>query len=206
MRLDELFPIDTPPDSSGNRKGLPRRPIPRADDFPYDRQPIHGQPDATLDRGTSRHSRMHTKLTPRDIEHFSLSLDDVEEIVKEIIGSPILMSRADTSSLASAAPAGTSGGWSSDPMKPWDPDFTPDVYAIPYGGDEFDYSSRELGVERPLPDPAAYSTIEAHVISDPWDAVQKYLGSRKISGRMPKQSSWDRVAAMVLGRRVSDTP
>lgn len=207
MRIDELSPIDTPPDGSGNRKGLARRPIPRADDFPYDKKLSYGQPGDTLDRGTSRHEPNHRSLTPKDIEHFSLSLDDVEEVVKEIIGSPILMSRADTSSLGAGTPAGAAGGWSEDPPKSWDPDFTPDVLAIPYGGDEFDYSSRELGAERPLPDMNTFSTIEAHVIADPWDAVQKYLGGRKISGRMPRQSNWDRVAAMVLGRRqTADTP
>ena len=107
------------PDDSGIRaRGVPRKPDRRLPDFPYDRDMSYGQP-AGNDRGTSSAGSSHHPITPKDTEHFSLSILDLEEIIKEFTGAPMQASKGDTSNQGSAIP-GMGGSWSNRPKKPWD--------------------------------------------------------------------------------------
>lgn len=47
-------------------------------------------------------------------------------------------------------------------------------------------------------DPAGFGSHDAHQIApDPWTAINQYLTSRGLYGRMPNESAWDRVSGMV---------
>lgn len=104
-------------DFSGVRGGLKRPLLTRLMDFPYDRDVSYGVP-AGNDRGTSAAGPLENPLTPKDAEHFSLSIIDPDG-VDEIAGSHTLLSRGGSSQLGSSVP-GSSGGWAHSPVKPWD--------------------------------------------------------------------------------------
>jgi hypothetical protein len=187
-------------DNTGIRsKGVDRKPDRRLKDFPYDRDITYGNP-GKKDRGSSV-STMHrgAPITPKDDEHFSLSIMDLEELVKEIMGSPILLSRGGSSQLGSMVP-GVNGGWANNPPKDWD--------------DEDEDTSRwydntslgELeGPERALVDPEHYGEFDFHQIApDPWTTINHALSSRGLQGRLPRESAWDRISGMTLEPRNSE--
>lgn len=124
-----------PADDSGVRKGLYRPPIKRAGNYPYDKTDpdnSYGTPQA-YDRGSNVGSAGHSPITPRDIsdadaERMGLKKDPFkkekleklsDEELDEVLGSPMLLSRGNTSSLGSSVP-GSAGSWSKNPPKDWD--------------------------------------------------------------------------------------
>lgn len=212
------------PDDTGIRsKGVNRKPDRRLGDFPYDRDITYGQP-GKYDRGSSVHTSNHGTLTPKDDSTFSLTLMDLEEIVNEVMGSPMLLSRGGSSNLGSMVP-GVNGGWANNPSKQWDddeeviyPEVTTeeDIYGsapIPIrpedqtGWEKFvDFGSindfESLYDERPLVDPGHYAEMDFHVISpDPWTTINHNISSRGLKGVLPQQSAWDRISGMVLEPR-----
>lgn len=185
-------------DTGIRRAGVNRKPDKRLPDYPYDREITYGNP-GKKDRGSSVTTKSHGTLTPKDDEHFSLSILDLEEIVKEIMGSPILLSRGGSSQLGSMVP-GVNGGWADDPPRDWDeePDMTPRWYEHP--------SLDELeDIERALVDPEHYAEYDFHVIApDPWKTINHHITSRGLQGMLPRESAWDRISGMTLEPRNSE--
>lgn len=224
MNISEFFQLNENPgrpDASGIRgSGVSRPQVSRLSVFPYDRDVSYGQP-AGNDRGTSSSGPSFHGLTPKDTEHFSLSLLDLEEIVNEFIGAPQLPSKGGTSNAGSAIP-GVGGAWSNRPIKSWDPE--PEIT------DEFD-------PQIPDPEPVAtnfaswrdqtdddlenkldrvwgredntnfvqssdFGQPDFHIISpDPWSCVNQHLTSRGLYGYLPRESAWDRISGMTSKKR-----
>jgi hypothetical protein len=136
-------------DASGVRgKGLERKPKNRDGDFPYDHDTFYGSPQA-YDRGSNHTGEFHGIPTPKDDEHFSLNVLDLEELVREVLGSPILFARSNSSNLPSSVP-GSSGGWAHPPKKPWD-----DEERIPQDDDVNEDMDPEIPPTEPPMNPGA---------------------------------------------------
>lgn len=116
-------------DDSGVRNGLARKPIKRNKRFPFDRNDsdqMYGNPQA-YDRGSNVGSAMHVQLTPKDISdkdaeklNFKVKLEKLsDEELDEVMGSPMLLGRANSSNMGSTIP-GVGSGWAKNPPKDWD--------------------------------------------------------------------------------------
>lgn len=193
------------PDDSGIRgKGVSRKPDKRMNVFPYDRGISYGQPGNSSDRGSNSVASVgHGQITPKDDETFSLTLMDLEGMVHEIMGSPILLARAGQSQQGSSIP-GASGEWANNPAKDWDeaPGWA-DASDEPDSGYEYLSSMQDVrDTEHQLVDPTRYAEMDFHVISpDPWSVVNHALSSRGLQGRLPRESAWDRISGMTLEPR-----
>ena len=212
------------PDSSGVRGGLNRPTYARIQNFPYDRDDQYGEPQV-YDRGSSGAGGLQRALTPHDDEHFSLSLMDLEEIVKEVMGDPSNPSKGNSSNLGSAIP-GMGGSWAVAPPRDWDePDEvdesplnidtrTPDVEAIPMAGLPDYRSETDDDLENRLNriwgrednvnfvQPSGFADPDFHVMSrEPFLMVNKNLTARGLYGLMSKESAWDRVTSMSRTKR-----
>ncbi len=212
------------PDNSGIRgQGAKRPPVSRLSVFPYDRDVSYGQP-AGNDRDTSSAGPSFHGLTPKDTEHFSLSLLDLEEIVNEFIGAPQLPSKGDTSNAPSPIP-GMGGAWAVDPKKPWDeePEITDE--GVPFDPSEIEpepvptnFASWRDQTDDDLENKldrvwgredntnfvqsTDFGQPDFHVISpDPWSVVNQHLSSRGLYGYLPKESAWDRISGMTSKKR-----
>lgn len=199
------------PDDSGIRgKGVDRQPDKRLSNFPYDRDVSYGQP-APYDRGSSGGSKLGFSLTPKDDSHFSLSIIGTKDEIDEILGSPILMSRANSSQLGSSVPGVT--GWANNPKKDWDEeddvlesplniDTSPHEEEDSFMMDFYNSTFQDDDVINHLVDPSQFGSADSHVIGpDPWSVVNSRLSSRGLYGLMPKESAWDRISGMVAGGR-----
>lgn len=85
---------------------------PRGSGYPYDRDNGYGHPTA-YDRGSSGAGPSNAGLTPRYTDH--TVWDDLDEV----LGSPVLLTRAYQGTQANSIP-GSSRGWAGDPPKFWD--------------------------------------------------------------------------------------
>ena len=110
------------PDDTGIRgKGVNRKPVKGMPEFPYDREITYGQPGMATGRGddsvvSANHSNV---MIPRDDSTFSLTLMDLEEIVREAMGSPMNLKKSGSSQMGSTIP-GVGSGWANNPAKEWD--------------------------------------------------------------------------------------
>lgn len=215
------------PDDSGIRgQGVVRTPYSRMQNFPYDRDDQYGEPNV-YDRGSSNFGGLHKSLTPKDDEHFSLSLLDLEEIIREVMGDPTSPSKGNSSNMGSAIP-GMGGSWANNPAKPWDePDeieeapltidtSPPDSESIPNSNFPDFRSETDDDLENRLdriygredntnfvtPPGASFADPDFHFLSrEPYAIVNKNLTARGLYGLMSKESAWDRVTSMSRKKR-----
>lgn len=222
MKLDELFRfineygpyISTVgrPDGSGIRgKGVVRKQVSRLDSFPYDRDVSYGQP-TNYDRGNSITGPLNHILTPKDDSHFSLSLLASDDEIDEVMGSPILFTRATSSHLGSPIPGNK--GWAGNPMKPWDESDLEEaplsVNPAPNHDEEilpgfFDPEVRNYvgdlearlalcGGDDDDIEPPKKKNPDAHIIGpDVYGTINHRISSRGLGGLMPKESAWDKL-------------
>ncbi len=212
MQIVEAGPGFRPDDSGIRLTGVKRKPDKRMGDFPYDREITYGQPGMSTDRSSNSAATSGGRaITPKDDETFSLTLMDLENVMKEILDSPVLMSKGNSSQMGSSVP-GANGGWANNPVKSWDDEDTDpfdknDVGGtIPYDSDygyEYITSMHNVReVDNQLVDPRSYAKMDFHVISpDPWSTINQSLSSRGLVGRLPRESAWDRISGMTLEPR-----
>ena len=233
-------------DDSGVRgRGLYRPLIRRQGNFPYDRtdpDQTYGNPQ-TYDRGSNMGGAMHQPLTPKDIgdgdaELMGLKKDKfrklTDEELDEVLGSPMLLGKANSSNLIQGIP-GVGSGWAKNPPKDWDKDpiadmdeeqiqrlynsivmrdphltresplnidtSPPDIESVPNPGQAYELDQSDSDLERRL----SLLGIGKHdiqvVAPDPWAAViGGRMTSRGLYGLMPKESSWDTLKAVFVGR------
>ena len=206
------FAGNTTDDSGIRAKGVIKKPINRGGDYPYDKDISYGSPQV-YDRGSNHSGELHHSLTPKDTEHFSLTLLDLEELVKEVMGSPMSMTKSNTSQLGSSNPGSSSSmGWSRNPIKDWDEeeeidegplniDTSPPDTEITPNSDPFQRDQTDDDLETQINrlwglDDNPNFKLPVHALvpraPDPYmSGLGGRLTSRGLFGLIPKESSWD---------------
>lgn len=207
-------------DDTGVRRGLARKPIKRPKKFPYDKNDpdqMYGNPQA-YDRGSNVGGALRKPLVPKnvsdkDAERMGLKIKFEklsDEELDEVMGSPMLLGRANSSAMGSSIP-GVGSGWAKNPPKDWD-----DEDFSKMGKEQIARIVAKLQIinpastrESPLQvNPAPNADIE-HIPFDGggWDdepeteferrmamlvvVPDNRPSSRGLYGMMPKESAWD---------------
>lgn len=128
ISLFEFFGASTllRPDMSGQRGGETKfPPLSREDDFPYGMQNAYGQPKNNFP-GDNGKNPSYNPPTPRDTRHSSW------EDVVEVLGSPMLLTKAYQGGQEGSALPGVNGSWSSG-MGDWNADEESDEDLMKFG-------------------------------------------------------------------------
>lgn len=182
--VDYIATIQRPDGDSdrlAKKNFIPRQ---RGDNFPFDRPTgLLGQPNMNPDRGTGGHSVGHAAvILPHDLSHSAWN--DIEEI----LGSPILLSKAYSSQLGSIIPG--VGNWANDPPKDWDK-----------GELEEDFDPKAPPVERPL-DPLSFlDMLDQQVdLVKPNRTAGVVSPMKKNMDIFPDNSAWGELIHMIWGK------